>query len=157
MDLLKSFVKAITWGVGVGLGFSAAVFVTRTFWMDPGPDYKLDQDRLAAIEVIPQGISIKDGKVAVSVRVVNRNDAPVQQLNVRSVIFENGRPIEQCSAYTSYGKFIKPSEELEFIVFCPNQWSSVAEDSLTAQTTVEQAYDEFSRQRDRRQRGADAP
>jgi hypothetical protein len=147
MDLLKSFVKAISWGLGLGLGLTAAVFVTRTFWMDPGPDYRLDQDRLAAIEVIRQDISIKDGKVVVSGTLINRNEQPVQQLSINSVISENGRAIEQCDAHTTYGKFINPSEELDFIAFCRNQWPSIAEDSLTAKTTIVQAYDRFSVQR----------
>lgn len=126
------------------MGLTVAMFVTRTFWLSPGPDYRLDQARLAAIEVIRQRVSVKDGKLVVSGTVVNRNKEPVQQLEISSVVTENGKPIEHCSAETYYGQLIKPSEEFDFVSFCRQQWSTVAEDSLAAQTKIDRAYEQFS-------------
>lgn len=53
----------------------------------------------------------------VSGTLVNRNEEPVQQLEIRSIVSENGKPIERYSSETYYGKLIKPSEELDFVSF----------------------------------------
>lgn len=144
MDLLRTFGKAILWGAGLGLGLTAAMFVTRSFWLSPPRDYRLDQRHLAAIEVIRQEVLAKDGKLAVSGTLVNRNDEPVHQLSISSVVTENERPIERCSSATTYGKLIKPHEEFDFVLFCGNQWSAVAQEKLAAHTQIDVAYQEFS-------------
>ncbi len=144
MDLLRTFGKAILWGAGFGLGLTAAFLVTRSFWISAPRDYRLDQQHLAAIEVIRQNVLVKDGKLTVSGALVNRNSTPVHQLTISSVVTENGRPIERCGTYTTYGKLIKPNEEFEFVSFCTNQWSAVAQDALVAQTEIQGAFDDFS-------------
>ena len=144
MELLKTFGKAILWGAGLGLGLTAAAFVTRSFWMSAPRDYRLDQQHLAAIEVVRQDVLVKDGKLTISGALVNRNSASVHQLTISSVVTESGRPIERCSTYTTYGKLIEPNAELEFVLFCTNQYSSVAQDALVANTEVQSAFEEFS-------------
>jgi hypothetical protein len=144
MDLFKTFGKAILWGAGFGLGLTAALFVTRSFWMNTGPDYRLDQQHLAAIDVTRQEVLVKDGKLVVSGTLLNRNSEPIHQLSISSVVTEHERPIERCSTYTTYGKLIKPREEFDFVMFCGGQWSAVAQDALAAHTQIDGAFQEFS-------------
>ena len=144
MDILKTFGKAVIWGVGFGLGVTIAAFLTRTFWMAPSPDHRLDSEQLAAIEVSSQSVSEKDGKLVVTGTVVNGNNAPVQQLAVKSILTEDGKPIEECSTYTTYGKLIQPSERFDFVIFCRNRWSDINLSAIAVQTSVETAYEDFS-------------
>jgi hypothetical protein len=138
MKYVKLVAKAIVWGVGIGIGVSLMALIADKLGKESVGNPQLEPDQLSKLEVRSKDIAIKDGRVIASGRIVNTLDEPVRVYRIAGIVRERGKPIEECTRLSD--TTLQPSQDVEFVLSCSNQWSELSEDQLEVTIRVDRAF-----------------